>query len=71
MNGRSVWIASRAAIAAETGTSESSLPPQAEGLECAIAVDGRPAAIYRFRDEPRIESRSFIAHLHAKHRVKM
>ena len=69
VNGRDVWIASRSAIIKQTGVAESALPPGA-GLECAIAVDGKYAATYHFRDEPRTESRSFIAHLHRKHHVK-
>jgi P-type E1-E2 ATPase len=70
VRGHGVWIASRAAIRAETGAAESSFPPPAEGLECSIAVDGKYAATYQFRDEPRTESRSFIAHLYKRHRVK-
>jgi heavy metal translocating P-type ATPase len=45
------------------------LPPQAPGLECLVAVDGRPAALLRFRDAPRPESRSFLRHLRPTHGV--
>jgi heavy metal translocating P-type ATPase len=43
------------------------LPEQTGGLECIVAVDGRYAATLRFRDEPRREGQSFIAHLRPKH----
>jgi heavy metal translocating P-type ATPase len=42
------------------------LPPGA-GLECVVLVDGRPAAHYRFRDEPRRETPPFIRHLERRH----
>lgn len=48
------------------------LPPEpgtVGGLECVILVDDRFAAIYRFRDSPRPESRSFIQHLGPKHHL--
>ena len=68
--GRRVWISSRARLEKEGCTLHSALPPPGEGLECAIAIDGIYAATYRFRDEPRAESKSFIAHLRPKHLVK-
>jgi P-type E1-E2 ATPase len=36
-------------------------------LECIALVDGRYAATFRFRDEPRAEGASFINHLAPKH----
>lgn len=45
------------------------LPPAASGLECVIVIDGRYAGTYRFRDEPRLESASFIEHLSPKHGI--
>lgn len=39
-------------------------------LECFILVDGVYAATYRFRDEPRAEGYSFIAHLGPKHQFQ-
>jgi len=44
------------------------LPPVAPGLECVILLDGRYAGVYRFHDEPRDDSRSFVGHLRPKHR---
>ncbi len=43
------------------------LPPSAGGLECVILIDGKYAATYRFRDQPRQEGVSFINHLAPKH----
>jgi heavy metal translocating P-type ATPase len=40
---------------------------QSAGLECVVIIDGRYAATLRFRDEPRSEGASFIAHLRPKH----
>src|ERR1700694_5782289 len=69
VDGRRVWIASRHRLAQEIGVSETALPSSTEGLECDIALDGTYAASYRFRDEPRVESRPFIAHLRSKRLV--
>ncbi|MBX3421713.1 MAG: cadmium-translocating P-type ATPase [Pirellulaceae bacterium] len=43
------------------------LPAASGGLECVILVDGHYAATYRFRDEPRSESASFVEHLLPHH----
>jgi heavy metal translocating P-type ATPase len=40
------------------------------GLECVLQYDGRVVAVLRFRDEPRPESRSFVAHLGPHHDFK-
>lgn len=45
----------------------SQLPPPSTGLECVVVIDQAYAATYRFRDEPREESASFIGHLNPKH----
>jgi len=39
------------------------------GLECLVFIDNRYAAALRFRDEPRLESKSFIGHLGPRHQV--
>jgi len=65
--GRKVRVTNRHNLVEETRVDEGSLPPQSTGLECAIAVDGAYAAIYRFHDAPRSESKPFIAHLGYKH----
>jgi heavy metal translocating P-type ATPase len=69
VDGRTVWVTNRARLLKETLTKETDLPPTGDGLECVIAIDGSYAATYRFRDEPRRESKSFIAHLGLKHFV--
>jgi P-type E1-E2 ATPase len=50
-------------------SAEKSLPPP-EGLECALSEDGRFAALFRFRDEPRHDSHGFISHLGPRHNVR-
>jgi heavy metal translocating P-type ATPase len=45
------------------------LPPLAGGLECVVLVDGAYAGTFRFRDEPREASRSFVGHLAPRHAV--
>ena len=52
---------------AEAAGQGESLPPQVAGLECVILIDGVVAALYRFRDVAREDSRSFIAHLGPLH----
>lgn len=68
--GRKILVTNRQNLLNETRDTESSLPPPGAGLECAIAVDGQYAAIYRFHDAPRTESKPFIAHLGDKHQFK-
>ncbi len=45
------------------------LPPVAGGLECVLLMHGKFAALFRFRDAPRAESKPFIGHLSPKHRM--
>lgn len=40
------------------------------GLECVVLVDNEPVALFRFRDEPRPESKKFVSHLGPKHDFK-
>jgi len=68
--GRKVRVTNRRNLVQETRIAEGILPPQSPGLECAVAVDGAYAAIYRFHDAPRSESKPFIAHLGNKHQFK-
>jgi heavy metal translocating P-type ATPase len=68
VEGRRVRIVGRRqAAAAGFGAS---LPPAASGLECVILVDQDYAATCRFRDAPREDSRSFVAHLGPRHRLE-
>lgn len=45
------------------------LPPSKAGMESVVLVNGGFAALLRFLDTPRAESRSFIGHLAPKHGV--
>jgi heavy metal translocating P-type ATPase len=61
--GRSVIVTGRKAV-----SSHPDLPPPAvTGLECIVLIDDRYAATYRFHDQPRADSRSFITHLEPRH----
>jgi len=46
------------------------LPAMRSGLECVIFVDEHYAAMMRFHDAPRDDSRSFIQHLKPRHGVR-
>ena len=65
VNGHRIEIVGRRQ--AEAGGQSEALPPQVAGLECVILIDGVVAALYRFRDVAREDSRSFIAHLGPLH----
>jgi heavy metal translocating P-type ATPase len=66
VNGNVVRISSRKQLAAMLpGSIE--LPPAAGGMECAVAIGGRYAALFRFRDQPRTDGASFVDHLGSKH----
>jgi heavy metal translocating P-type ATPase len=62
-----IQITGRNQALAANLVSGSALPPVAAGLECLIFVDGQFAALFRFHDEPRVESSSFVRHLVPKH----
>lgn len=62
---RTVWITSRKHVK----HLDLALPPMTSGLECVVLINGVYAALCRFHDEPREESRSFIKHLKPKHAV--
>lgn len=65
--GRQVRITGRPLLAAQPVPGDEHVPPAAGGLECVVAIDGRYAALLRFRDAPRAESRRFVRHLGPKH----
>jgi len=65
--GRPVAITSRTR-ALETGVPGIDALAHIEGgLECVVVIDGRTAALLRFRDAPREDSRPFVAHLQPAH----
>jgi P-type E1-E2 ATPase len=45
------------------------LPPLQPGLECLLFIDDVFAALFRFRDAPRRDSRIFVSHLGPRHHV--
>jgi P-type E1-E2 ATPase len=67
IEGRAVGITSRSKLLAARPSGVEHLPPGAEGMECVILIDGRYAATFRFRDEPRGEGAPFIHHLRPRH----
>ena len=67
--GRTIEVTSRKKVAAGHTHAAEALPPSLGGLECVVLVDGAYAATYRFRDEPRADSRSFVLHLGPRHDV--
>ena len=69
MVGHELWITSREKLVADGIATGEQLPPIAGGLECCVAIDGRYAATYTLRDEPRAEGQPFITHLMPKHHI--
>ena len=67
VGGREVQVTSRDLLRKANSSQLTFLPEQAGGLECVILIDGKLAATYRFRDEPRADGKSFIQHLAPKH----
>jgi len=68
--GHEVKITSRGKLIAGKIAGAEHLPTIVGGLECIIVIDGRFAAVFRFRDAPRVEGRSFIKHLGPKHQFQ-
>ncbi|MBC7469274.1 MAG: HAD-IC family P-type ATPase, partial [Ramlibacter sp.] len=67
VSGHHLLITSRGKLAAQQVAGTDALAPPGGGLECVIVIDSRYAAVFRFRDAPRSESRSFVSHLGPKH----
>jgi heavy metal translocating P-type ATPase len=67
--GQTVRITSRGRLIGEQASGMDRLPAVLSGLECLLVIEGRPAAAFHFRDEPRAEGPSFIAHLGPKHKL--
>ncbi|SRR5579872_1882318 len=64
-----VEITSRQTITRHGREIPTELTPTQAGLESLVFINGAFAALLRFRDEPRHESRSFISHLSPRHGV--
>lgn len=67
IGGRAVQVTSRKKLLAQSPASAGLLPSLAGGLECVALIDGRYAATFRYRDEPRREGKAFIRHLKPRH----
>ncbi len=65
--GRNVQVTSRKKFLAQSPDAASALPALAGGLECVTLIDGKYAATFRYRDEPRAEGKAFIRHLKPLH----
>jgi P-type E1-E2 ATPase len=66
--GRAVEITHRKKLLLQHPEWAKVLPAEAGGMECQVLIDGRYAATIRFRDEPRLDSKTFIGHLGPRHR---
>jgi heavy metal translocating P-type ATPase len=67
VDGRVVRVTSAKKLRTEQPDVVGRFPPSTGGLECVIVIDGRYAATFRFRDEPRAEGAGFIGHLAPMH----
>lgn len=67
IDGRTIQVTSRKKLTAQSEEAVKFLPPLAGGLECVVLINGRYAATFRFRDEPRTEGKSFVRHLKPQH----
>lgn len=69
VEGRELEITGRSQLIKAGGAAVSALPPAAAGMECVLLLDGKYAAVFRFHDEPRHETKRFIDHLRPRHQV--
>ncbi|BDC48466.1 metal-transporting ATPase [Bryobacterales bacterium F-183] len=69
VEGRELQVTSRSSLIAQGIAKAEEIPPIGGGLECALAIDGRFAALLRFRDAPRTESKPFVKHLGPRHQI--
>jgi len=67
IGGRSIEVTSRKKLTIQSPATAELLPPLAGGLECVVLIDGRYAATFRFRDEPRADGKLFVRHLKPRH----
>jgi heavy metal translocating P-type ATPase len=65
--GHHITITSRARAVQAQVPGVDTLPDAGAGLECLVAIDERAAALLRFRDAPRDDSRPFVEHLRPAH----
>ena len=65
-----IEITSRKHLLEEDRATVDELPPTIGGLECLIAINGKYARAFRFRDVPRAEGKLFVRHLGPQHHYK-
>lgn len=65
--GKKLQVTSRKKLATQRPDLANELPTAVSGMECVVIVDGRYAATFRFRDQPRTDGASFVHHLRPKH----
>jgi len=65
VGGRRVRITGRRKVDAKL----SELPPVAPGMECLVFVEDQYSGAFRFHDEPRKDTRTFLRHLSPRHHV--
>ncbi|MFN0151462.1 MAG: heavy metal translocating P-type ATPase [bacterium] len=68
VDARNIQVTSRKKLTEQDAAVAALLPPVTGGMECVILIDGRYAAAFRFRDEPRQDGVTFIKHLGPRHR---
>ena len=69
VDGRELQITGRTQLGKLNSAAASALPPAVDGMECVLLLDGKYAAVFRFHDEPRRETKRFIRHLKPRHQV--
>jgi len=69
ISGRDIQITGRTVLSKHSVPGSQFLPLTAEGLECAVLINGTYAALFRFRDTPRPDGLAFIQHLSPKHQL--
>jgi len=67
VEGRKILITGRSKVKTEIADH---LPPSASGMECVVLINDELAALIRFNDKPRRDSKPFIAHLKPKHHIQ-
>lgn len=69
VSGKNIQVTGRKSLLSLPVAGLDRLPETAEGLECVLVINGKFAALFRFRDTPRPEGLAFIRHLSPKHRL--
>jgi heavy metal translocating P-type ATPase len=70
VNGQRIEVTSRKHFLEQSPSMQERLAASTGGMECVVTIDGKYAALYRFRDTPRREGEAFIKHLSPKHRFQ-